>query len=245
MLRIAASKNGSRLDKDPIIGKLRELLGAPIMKDSIEVRVKKLEENNRLLTENLFDAIWVIDAASMTFKYVTPSIERISGYTAEEYLGKPLKERMSEQTYDEIRKAIDKTMGRLHKGIDTIQAFEVELKHKNGGLYWVEVRAKLLSDKDGSIQIVGVSRDITQRKKYEFSQEELIQSLNTALAEKHRLAEENKMLRKIIPICSGCKRIRDENNKWWPLDYYVERHTGSSMSHTICPDCRAVMYNGL
>ena len=210
--------------------------------ESIGTRVKKLEANNKLLTDNLYDAIWVIDTASMTFKYVTPSIERISGYSADEYVGKPLKDRMTEQVYEEIKKTLNQSMDQLQKGVIADKTLEVEMIHKNGSLYWIEIRAKLLRDKDQSIQVVGVSRDITQRKQYELRRDELIQRLNDALAEKQKLIEENMMLRKIIPICSGCKRIRDENNKWWPLDYYVERHTNSSMTHTICPDCRSVMY---
>ncbi len=213
------------------------------MENTIEQRIKDLEEKDLLTTDNLFDAIWVIDTTLMTFSYISPSIERISGYSADEYIGTPVRERMSEEAYEKVNTVLNQSLIQLEKGPEPVLKIEVEMTHKNGGLYWVEIRGQLLQEKqDEPLKIVGVTRDITKRKKYEFSQEELIQRLNKVLAEKQLISEENKMLRKIIPICGGCKRIRGEDDQWWPLDVYVERHTDSSMTHTICPDCRAVIY---
>jgi hypothetical protein len=69
--------------------------------------------------------------------------------------------------------------------------------------------------------------------------------LAAALAEKERLLKEMKILKALLPICSGCRRIRDDYGKWWPLELYVREHTDSSFSHTICPDCKDVIYPDL
>ncbi len=41
----------------------------------------------------------------------------------------------------------------------------------------------------------------------------------------------------LLPICSYCKRIRDEAERWSQVDDYVSRHTDAQFTHGICPDC--------
>jgi PAS domain S-box-containing protein len=205
-------------------------------------RVRELEGKSRLLTSQLIDAIWVIDLASMTYEYISASIERISGFTTEELIGASVKDRMSEQTFNDISKVVEDALSQLKKGIEPTRVLEAELYHKNGSTYWIEITVKALKESGGPFKAIGVSKDITQRKILEKEQKNLIEELRSTVAEKERLLAENRMLREILPLCSGCKRIRDENDRWWPLDIYVERHTESNFSHTICPDCKVVIY---
>ena len=44
-------------------------------------------------------------------------------------------------------------------------------------------------------------------------------------------------LERLLPICSYCKKIRDEQKTWQPLEGYIQEHTGSEFSHSVCPDC--------
>lgn len=46
-----------------------------------------------------------------------------------------------------------------------------------------------------------------------------------------------RIFRPILPICSYCKSIRDEGDRWHPLENYLSRATGSRFSHSICPEC--------
>ncbi len=50
-------------------------------------------------------------------------------------------------------------------------------------------------------------------------------------------AKEVKQLKEIIPICSYCRKIRDDRDYWNQLENYIQDHTGSQFSHGICPDC--------
>ena len=50
---------------------------------SIKDKLKDLEKENRLLADNLVDAVWVVNAGNLTYEYITPSIFSITGYTAE------------------------------------------------------------------------------------------------------------------------------------------------------------------
>ncbi len=46
-----------------------------------------------------------------------------------------------------------------------------------------------------------------------------------------------RQLEGIIPICSYCKKIRDDNNSWQKLETYISQHTEALFSHGMCPDC--------
>ena len=71
--------------------------------------------------------------------------------------------------------------------------------------------------------------------KKEREQQELIRDLQKALTE-------IKTLRGIVPICSFCKKIRDDKGFWSQVESYVAEHTGAEFSHGICPDCRVKQY---
>jgi CheY-like chemotaxis protein len=48
---------------------------------------------------------------------------------------------------------------------------------------------------------------------------------------------EVKQLNGLLPICSYCKKIRDDKNYWESVEHYITRHTNSNFSHGICPEC--------
>ena len=48
-----------------------------------------------------------------------------------------------------------------------------------------------------------------------------------------------KQLEELLPICSYCKKIRDDQNYWQQIESYISDRTGSDFSHSVCPDCYA------
>jgi phosphoserine phosphatase RsbU/P len=56
-------------------------------------------------------------------------------------------------------------------------------------------------------------------------------------------ATQVKQLEEFLPICSYCKKVRDDQNYWQQIEGYINERTGSEFSHSICPDCytRVVM----
>jgi len=46
-----------------------------------------------------------------------------------------------------------------------------------------------------------------------------------------------KQLQGLLPICSYCKKIRDDKNYWHQVESYVGKHTDARFSHGICPEC--------
>jgi len=212
------------------------------MSEKLKEKIEKLEEKHRVIADNLLDAIWTLDVETLKFDYITPSIERISGYKADEYKNLTLKDRLTSESYQKMETILTQEIPKFKKGIKTILTLEVELIHKNGSTYWAEIRVKFVKDSDKPLKIIGVTREITERKKAEQHQNDLIKKLGEVLADKERLLKENNALRGLLPICSGCKRIRDEQDRWWPLDAYIKSHTDAEITHTICPDCTKVFY---
>lgn len=52
-----------------------------------------------------------------------------------------------------------------------------------------------------------------------------------------RYATQVQQLETFLPICSYCKKIRDDHNYWQQIEAYINQRTGSEFSHSICPDC--------
>ena len=44
-------------------------------------------------------------------------------------------------------------------------------------------------------------------------------------------------LEQLLPICSYCKKVRDDHNYWQQIESYIQKRTGSEFSHSVCPDC--------
>ena len=215
------------------------------MPKSTKDRIEELDKLNHLLADNLADAIWLMNARTLTYEYITPSIFKISGYTPDELLNTTIMDRLAPESVKKSTALLAKVIRQYKQGNKSARKLELELTHKNGGTYWVEIRAKIIVDPDNSPKIVGITRDITARKRAEQQQADVNRKLTEALADKEKLIQEIRVLEKLLPICSGCKRIRDEDGKWWPMEAYVREHTESDFTHTICADCKNVLYPDL
>lgn len=56
------------------------------------------------------------------------------------------------------------------------------------------------------------------------------------------LTTEVQVLRGLLPICSFCKKIRNEENTWEKMEWYITRHSEAQFSHGVCPDCAREHY---
>jgi len=77
--------------------------------------------------------------------------------------------------------------------------------------------------------------EISERKKAEKILENTVKKLTNALAEV-------KSLQEIIPICSHCKKIRDDKGYWNNVDDYLSRHSSIEFTHGLCPSCMRELY---
>jgi CHASE1-domain containing sensor protein len=77
--------------------------------------------------------------------------------------------------------------------------------------------------------------EIGERTKAEVDRDKTIMNLQQAL-------DEVKTLRGILPLCSFCKKVRDDKGYWEQVDVYILKHSKADISHSICPDCSKKHY---
>lgn len=116
----------------------------------------------------------------------------------------------------------------------------VTLEHRHCGVDGmcsdVEVHGFPIADDKGKvIQMIEYCIDISDRKQAAEERENLIRELQNAL-------QEVKKLSGLLPICSSCKKIRDDKGYWNHLEQYISEHSAAEFSHSICPECARKMY---
>lgn len=80
------------------------------------------------------------------------------------------------------------------------------------------------------VGIEGIVQDITELKQAEAKREQAIIKLEKALSE-------IRTLRGILPLCSFCKKVRDDQGYWEQVDIYLLKHSEAGISHSVCPEC--------
>ena len=125
----------------------------------------------RVLTENIKDVVWIFDAETMHFRYVSPSVQKLRGYTPEEVIALPVTDEFSAEEVDrQVHLARDRAKDAL-SGKETADRFytnEVRQPCKDGSTVWTEVISNYyLNPDNGRVEVRGVTRDITERKQAE------------------------------------------------------------------------------
>lgn len=129
------------------------------------------------------------------------------------------------------------TAGKLKEARDRLQRQNNELEEKT--IQLENSRRELKAAHNGlETMVVELQNEIAERKKAENAREKLIDELKKAL-------REIKELRGILPICSFCKKIRDDKGYWEQVDVYILKHLQADISHGICPDCAKKHYPDL
>jgi PAS domain-containing protein len=104
-----------------------------------------------------------------------------------------------------------------------------ELQNTANGC-WYDIRDCAIHWDAERLVRIHIALDITERKKGEEERQRLIDELHQALIE-------IKTLKGILPICSFCKNIRDDQGYWSQVDDYISKHSAAKFSHGVCPDC--------
>jgi PAS domain S-box-containing protein len=153
-------------------------------------------------------------------------------------LGYPLEEMSSLHVWDWERQFTKEETLEMVKAVNEEGAhFESRHLRKDGSFYDVAISSNGALY-GGKKYIFCVCRDITERKRSERERESLIQDLQAALAEV-------KAQKGILPLCSYCKNIRVDDERWEQVDVYIQAHSEADVSHGICPECMKERYPGL
>lgn len=118
----------------------------------------------------------------------------------------------------------------------TVLGHQTQIHRRDGSLIWVEISARALRDGvSGSLFYEGSVEDISQRKAAEQEKERLIAELRGALSHAKQLSG-------LLPICSSCKKIRDDRGEWNPMEVYIQQRSDASFTHSFCPECVRRLY---
>jgi len=63
-------------------------------------------------------------------------------------------------------------------------------------------------------------------------------------APRGKAVDDVKTLQGLLPICAGCKKIRDDKGYWNTIESYISEHTDAEFTHGLCPDCITRLYPG-
>ena len=122
----------------------------------------------------------------------------------------------------------------LPKMLKTKKRERSEIKAKDGR--WMLITVDPIFNSDGKmISAVHIVRDISKRILIWDEREKLVKDMEKALS---RI----KTLSGLLPICSNCKKIRDDKGYWNRIESYIETHSDASFSHGMCPECSDKLY---
>ena len=135
-----------------------------------EEALRKSEARYRLLAENATDLIWTSDL-NFRFTYISPSVKYILGYSVEEAMTQTLDAFLTSASVEAAHKALREELA-LDKPNQTdlprTRTLELESIRKNSSRVWTEVKMTAIYVSDGRpIGILGVTRDISERKRLE------------------------------------------------------------------------------
>ncbi len=126
------------------------------------------ETRYQLLAENISDVIWIMDLEIKRFRYISPSIFRLRGLTVEEAMEERFEDSLTDLSLEYINSTIsDRIQQFLKEGAQSYTDV-VEQKCKDGSTVWVEIKTRFgMNKENGHIEVYGVSRNISERKKIE------------------------------------------------------------------------------
>jgi PAS domain S-box-containing protein len=171
-------KDGSTLWVEACIAFLRDAHGhavglVGVSRDIADRRraewaLKESERWFRLLAESLTDVIWTVDL-DLRFTYISPSVARLWGYRVEEAMALTPGENLTARSLDAAKRAlVNGSNGPNGSEPPAARTLELPFLRKDGSTAWTETSVRFLNDHAGCpVGILGVSRDITERRQIE------------------------------------------------------------------------------
>jgi PAS domain S-box-containing protein len=195
----------------------------------MEEALKESEEKFRNIAEISLAGIYIIQDG--IFMYVNKKWAEIFGYSVEECLNNMnIRQTVHPEDLDVVREQISKRIsGKANFANYTFRGIK-----KNGETIHVEIFGSTIQ-LNGKPAVSGSVLDITERKRAEEERDKLVAELQKTLSEV-------KTLRGFLPICSHCKKIRDDKGYWNQIESYIHKHSDAEFSHGICPECAEKYY---
>ncbi len=203
-------------------------------RDRARLELAASEEKFRTVADFAFAwEYWL--APDGTFKHISPSVEKITGYPVERFLEDPefIKTIILENDPENLLG--HDWQEQQHEG----REIDFRLRAANGEIRWLRHISRSVYGEDGSYQGQRASNyDITGEVYAKHQLQQTVSELREAL-------NNVKLLSGFLPICANCKKIRDDRGYWNQIEAYISEHSDAVFSHGICPDCRNELYPGV
>lgn len=200
-----------------------------------EIR-RRTEDELRLSKEKFYKLFhanpdWVIISSLKDGRYidVNDAFLRMTGYNREEIIGHTSSE-LNIWVEPDKRKAMIPIL--LKEG--RIINHEVRFRMKSGEILFM-LRSAELIELGGEAALVSVCKDISERNQASIERERLVAQLEDSLSKV-------KLLSGMLPICSSCKRIRDDKGNWFQMESYIKERSEAEFTHGLCDDCAGKLY---
>lgn len=126
-----------------------------------EQQLRAVESRYRLIAENAADVIWMLDLQAQRFTYVSPSVTKLLGYTTDEILRRSMIDVLTPESLEKVQTWM--ATNPPHPGAPPVSS-ALDQVRKNGSVVPTEVITSYGLDERGRLQLIGVARDITERK---------------------------------------------------------------------------------
>ena len=153
-------------DKAAIYGTIIDIT----WKKVTEQKLNTSEEQYRLITENMKDVVWILDIDSDKFRYISPSVKSLIGYSVKDITSRPFDEFVSPYNVKPLKDLFQREKEEFLKNIliKRYFSYETELLCFDGSSVITETIANFFINQDtGKVELLGVTRDITVRKRIE------------------------------------------------------------------------------
>jgi PAS domain S-box-containing protein len=194
------------------------------LNDELEQRVSERtaelmasQERYRLITENISDVVWSMDL-DLNLTYISPSVQEVIGYTAQEVLQMPVERLMPPGSFHHARQLLEKAIAASETTrTKFLNAGELEFLRKDGSTLWGEVRVNFLYDETGQrYGAVAMAREITARKRTEAA-----------------LRESEAKFRGLVEQSSDAIYLSNEDGVMVEWNQAAEKNTGYSRADVI------------
>jgi PAS domain S-box-containing protein len=203
---------------------------------SLRKKIKRLEGNGN---ERRFDRFFRV-----VFEQVAVGIALISnegrwvrvnnkicdllGYSFKELCGRPIQEMFVKDDLDTMN-----LVKNLLEGSINFLWINARFVNRYDVTGWINLRTSPIYDTEGKVEkYLCIVDDITEQKQAQIEIERMLQESQ----------EHVKTLSGLMPICAGCKKVRDDDGYWEQIEEYLTRHTDAVMSHGMCPECMERYY---
>jgi PAS domain S-box-containing protein len=134
----------------------------------VEEELIQANHKYHLISEYSNDVIWVMDVKTEKFTFISPSIKKLRGYSVEEMMRQTLADVLTPESYQRAKTLLSNSIPDYIEGkTSTSFVLELDQTRKDRSIVSTEVTVSQVYDDQGNLQVIGITREITERKRAE------------------------------------------------------------------------------